>query len=256
MISYASHTGTRRNLAALRGAGWRLMITPYTRGRSTHGFPYALDNGAWADFTAGRDFNDNGFRDLVDRMGREADWVVAPDVVEGGVASLRLSLTWLAQLLTRSRLVLIPVQDGMEPKDMEHVVLAGHIGVFLGGSTAWKEATMRQWGEFCAEKGCYYHVGRVNSIRRMALAHQAGADSVDGSSASRYAVTLPKLDFAVRQPDLWAPWLPPTNREQIIAWANSPSPDTDGRGKRRLHGVPVREVERLMLQSQPAPPGA
>jgi hypothetical protein len=124
----------------------------------------------------------------------------------------------------------------MTPQDMEQIVLPGLIGVFLGGSTAWKEATMRQWGEFCAEKGVYYHVGRVNSIRRMALAHQAGADSVDGSSASRYAVTLPKLDFAVRQWDMWSP---PTSRERIIAWANSPEPDLDGRGDRLRLGEPV-----------------
>ncbi len=235
MIGYASRTGTKRNLAALRLAEWRLLISR-TGAWRTEGFPYAIDNGAWTDFRHGRDFDDNAFRTLVDKLGRDADWVVAPDVVEGGLASLRLSMVWLAPLLARTRLVLIPVQDGMEPADMAGIVLPGHIGIFLGGSTAWKLATMRQWGEFCAERGVYYHVGRVNSIKRMALAHQASADSVDGSSASRYAVTLPKLDFALRQWDMWSP---PTSRERIIAWANAPSPDTDARGEKRRLGLPV-----------------
>jgi hypothetical protein len=237
VIGYASHTGTKRNLEALRLAEWRLMITPHTHGLATHDLPYALDNGAWSDFAAGRDFDDNGFRQLVDRLGRHADFVVAPDVVEGGLASLRLSVTWLAPLLTRTRLVLVPVQDGMEPADMDSsVVLPGHIGVFLGGSTAWKLANMRRWGEFCAGKGVYYHVGRVNSFRRIALAQYSGADSIDGSSASRYSVNLPKLTNGLRQ---WDMWPPPTSRERIIAWANSPSPDIDGRGAKLALGLPV-----------------
>jgi hypothetical protein len=28
MIAYASNTGTRRNLAALREHGWRILLTP------------------------------------------------------------------------------------------------------------------------------------------------------------------------------------------------------------------------------------
>jgi hypothetical protein len=68
-----------------------------------------------------------------------------------------------------------------------------------------KVARMADWGAFCAERGIHYHVARVNSIKRMALAASCGAHSVDGSSASRYAVTLPRMAYAARQPDLWAP---------------------------------------------------
>jgi hypothetical protein len=64
---------------------------------------------------------------------------------------------------------------------------------------------MREWGEFCAERGIHYHVARVNSIKRMALAASAGATSIDGSSASRYAVSLPKLAYAARQSDMFSP---------------------------------------------------
>lgn len=143
-----------------------------------------------------------------------------PILSPGGLLSLRLSLCWLPHLLVRTKLVLIPVQDGMEPADLVRVVLPKRIGIFLGGSTEWKLETMQRWGEFCARHGVHYHVGRVNTLKRFRLAHMAGADSVDGSSASRYAVTLPKLDFASRQWDMWAP---PRNREAQLAWAASPA---------------------------------
>jgi len=219
VICYASRTGTKRNLAALRAAGWRLMISRAGVWR-TEGFAYALDNGAWTDYRNGRDFDEPKFQALIDKLGGQADWVVAPDIVAGGLLSLRLSLCWLAPLLVRTRLVLVPVQDGMEPADLVNIVLPKRIGVFLGGSTEWKLERMRQWGEFCAARGVHYHVGRVNTLKRFRLAHVAGADSVDGSSASRYAVTLPALDFASRQWDMWAP---PRNRDEQLRWANSPS---------------------------------
>jgi hypothetical protein len=64
---------------------------------------------------------------------------------------------------------------------------------------------MQDWGAAAADFGCYYHVARVNTARRFHLAHAAGAWSVDGSSASRYAVTVPRLDLASRQPDFFSP---------------------------------------------------
>ncbi len=220
MQCYASHTHNRRNLATLRAAGWRMLISRARPDGKPEGMSYGLDNGAWSDFRNGRSFDDVGFQTLVDRLGREADWVIAPDIVEGGLDSLRLSLVWLAPLLDRTRMVLVPVQDGMEPAHLLNIVMPKRIGIFLGGSTEWKLARMVEWGQWCAERGVYYHVGRVNTIRRFRLAHIAGADSVDGSSASRYSVTLPPLDFAARQWDMWAP---PKILDEQIAWAAAPA---------------------------------
>jgi hypothetical protein len=219
VICYAARTGTRSTLAKLRAAGWRLLISR-TGKWSTYGFPYGIDNGAWTDHQQGRSFDDARFRLLIDKLGEQADFVVAPDIVEGGVLSLRLSLCWLPQLLIRTRLVLVPVQNGMVPADLANVVLPKRIGLFLGGSTAWKLETMAQWGEFCARRGVHYHVGRVNTQKRFRLAHAAGADSVDGSAVSRFSKELPALDFAARQWDMWSP---PKNRDEQLAWASSPS---------------------------------
>ena len=88
MICYASHTHNKRNLAALRGAGWRLMISRARPDGKPEGMLYALDNGAWSDFRANRDFDDDGFRTLVDRLGGSADFIIAPDIVAGGQRSL------------------------------------------------------------------------------------------------------------------------------------------------------------------------
>jgi hypothetical protein len=203
MICYASRTGTRRNLAALKEAGWRILVSRAGPWRA-EGFRYCIDNGAWSDFQAGRDFDADAFERLIDKMGAGADWIVLPDIVAGGRASLDLSMRWMNRTLSVCPLVLIAVQDGMEAADLAPFV-GPSVGIFLGGSTEWKLARMRDWGEFCAERGVYYHVARVNTAKRFRMAHAAGADSIDGSSASRFAVTLPMLDAAARQADLFPP---------------------------------------------------
>ena len=203
MMAYASRTGTRRNLDALRAAGWGLLVSRAGAWR-TEGFDrYVLDNGAWADFQAGRSFDEDAFEQLVDRLGARADWIVLPDIVAGGLASLSLSTRWLNRCLAACPQVLIAVQDGMQEADLAPLV-GRSVGVFLGGSTEWKLANMLRWGAFCAERGVHYHVARVNTERRIWLAAASGADSIDGSSATRYAVTLPMLDRAMRQEDLFA----------------------------------------------------
>jgi hypothetical protein len=77
--------------------------------------------------------------------------------------------------------------------------LADVVGIFVGGSTDWKLATMRQWGALARECRTYCHVGRVNTVRRIRMCQDAGVDSFDGTSASRFALTLPRLDDAVKQ---------------------------------------------------------
>jgi hypothetical protein len=207
MFCYASRTGTKRNLAALRAHGWGLLVSRAGEWR-TEGFDRICgDNGAWADFQAGRRFDEDAYERFLDWLAAQpviADWLVLPDIVAGGLASLELSCRFLNRCLSVAPLVLIAVQDGMEAHDLAPLV-GPSVGIFLGGSTDWKLATMRKWGIFCAERNIYYHVARVNSIRRINLAIDSGADSIDGSSASRYAVTLPKLAKASQRRTLWSP---------------------------------------------------
>jgi len=197
MVAYASRTGTRRNLDALRRAGWRLIVSAAGAWRN-EGFRYALDNGAWSAFVAGARFDAGRFRACVAQMGAGADWIVVPDIVCGGRESLRFSLSWLDEILMVGPPVLLAVQNGMKASDLRHHV-GGRVGLFVGGDTAWKEATLPVWGRLARERTCYLHVGRVNSARRIRLCAMAGADSFDGSSASRYSKTVGALDAARRQ---------------------------------------------------------
>jgi hypothetical protein len=206
MRRYASRTGTLRNLEALRLYGWRILFSPFS---STwpDGFPGAIDNGAWTYFQQGREFDGDRFRRTIDRHGEKADWIVIPDKVAAGKESLEFSQSWMHEL-SDFRHLLLAVQDGMNPRDVSAFVTAypkHSIGIFLGGSTGWKLRNMYAWGCVAAALGCYYHVARVNTAKRIRLALEAGADSIDGTSASLYSVTVPMLDNATRQPSLLRP---------------------------------------------------
>lgn len=186
MFCYASRTGTRRNLEALRRHGWGLLVSRAGVWR-TEGFDRICgDNGAWADYQAGLAFDEDAYDRFLAWLAAQpvtADWLVLPDIVAGGLPSLMLSKRYLNRCLAVAPMVLVAVQDGMEPEDLTALV-GPQVGIFLGGSTEWKLARMREWGRFCAERGVYYHVARVNSTRRMSLAASCGANSVDGSSAA------------------------------------------------------------------------
>lgn len=197
MIAYASRTGTRRNLDALRGAEWRLLVSAAGCLRS-EGFQYALDNGAWSAFTQGRPFDERAFEVALRKMGRDADWSVVPDIVSGGHASLELSLRWLRRVLDETPVAMLAVQDGLMPADVVGFI-GPRVGVFVGGSTAWKLATMGDWAAIGRERGAWVHVGRVNTARRISACQVAGVTSFDGTSVSRFSKTLRPLDAARRQ---------------------------------------------------------
>lgn len=194
MISYASRTGTKRNLDAMRASGWRLLVS--AAGVLRHeGFPYALDNGAWSAFTQGRPFDEAAFSRALRALGADADWTVIPDIVAGGLASLDMSLRWMRAVLDESPRGMIAVQDGMAPADVVSFI-GPRVGLFVGGSTAWKLATMRQWADLANERGAWCHIGRVNSARRIGMCVASGAHSFDGTSATKFAQTIPKLTHA------------------------------------------------------------
>tara|TARA_R110000824_G_scaffold102870_2_gene244699 strand:- start:243 stop:812 length:570 start_codon:yes stop_codon:yes gene_type:complete len=161
---------------------------------------YALDNGAWSAHTAGEDFDEAAFAHALEVLGAEADWTVVPDIVAGGIKSLDFSLSWLDRVRTYGP-ALLAVQDGMLPNDVRGY-LSSSVGIFLGGSTPWKLSSMRSWGQLAREVGCWFHVGRVNTVRRIRMCDDSGADSFDGSSVSRFIVNLHRLDNGVRQQSL------------------------------------------------------
>ncbi|WP_236078652.1 hypothetical protein [Paraburkholderia domus] len=202
MVGYASRTGTRRNLEALADADWRLLVSAKGEHRP-EGMRYAIDNGAWTAYQRGEPFDESAFLAVIEKLGEGADWIVLPDIVQGGLASLEYSLRWKERLRGMPSQLLIAVQDGMQLDDVARF-LSPVVGIFIGGSTAWKEATAEAWGLLARRRNCHLHVGRVNSARRIRICAAAGADSFDGSGPSRYSNALPRLDRATRQPDLFA----------------------------------------------------
>lgn len=204
MIAYASRTGTKRNLSALRAAGWRLMVS--ARGvLRTEGFPYALDNGAWTAFQRGERFDVGAFERAVEQLGAGADFIVLPDIVCGGLDSLTMSRRWWDQFHYRPALAHVPkliaVQDGFEARDIRPM-LSARTGIFVGGSTGWKLHTMKRWSALARSYGAICHVGRVNTARRIALCAAAGVDSWDGSGWSRFGETIRGGELARQQIDI------------------------------------------------------
>ena len=217
MIGYASNTGTRRNLEALRIAAWRLLLTPDNPTVRT-GLQYGIDNGAWKAHQQKTPFDAESFSTLVDRHGSMSDFVVVPDIVAGGNNSLDFSLSWLPGLVARAPYLLLPVQDGMDSRDVERVLSAyPRLGIFLGGSTEYKLATMYDWGIVASSMNRWFHVGRVNTARRVRLCAEAGATSFDGTSATMFSCTLPLLEATRQQPSLLTPcMLQRANAENLL----------------------------------------
>lgn len=202
IIAYASRTGTRRNLDALRERGWRLLVSA-TGCLRPEGFAYAVDNGAWTAHQNGKPFDKKKFDKALVKLGAGADFVVCEDIVGGGRASLDASLACLPRVLEHTQVALIPVQDGMDLADVEHL-LSPRVGIFVGGhpDTDFKERTTPMWATACRRAGAWCHVGRVNTQRRIAICQSAGATSFDGTSATRFAKSIPTMQRALVQQSL------------------------------------------------------
>lgn len=201
MIAYASRTGTKRNLASLRENGWRLLLSARGVWRD-EGFPFAVDNGAWTSYSKGEPFDRKAFIGVARGFGGRADWIVAPDIVCGGRESLALTRRWIRWCLSVCRRCLVAVQPGITLADVAPM-LNDRVGVFVGGDDEWKERTAAEWCRAARRAGGWAHVGRVNTARRIAICAAAGAHSFDGTSASRFAKTIPMLSHARNQMSLF-----------------------------------------------------
>jgi len=124
------------------------------------------------------DWNPVRYQALLDRFGAGADWAVVPDVVCDGHRTLTRTMAWIEAIRAHT-VPLVCVADGIEPGDV-WPILGPQCGIFVAGSTSWKWTTLPEWGRIARARGCYLHVGRVNSAKRIALCVEAGADSFDG----------------------------------------------------------------------------
>lgn len=149
----------------------------YSPGRWQTPWPeYALDNGAFTEWTKGRPFNSAAFLALLDRAALAnyaPRWVAVPDVVTEREATLERWHEWAPQIAPRRWPMAFVVQDGMSPADVPGAAKV----IFVGGSTDWKKATATMW---CQEFP-RVHIGRVNGEADLWRYHRAGAESCDGT---------------------------------------------------------------------------
>lgn len=141
--------------------------------------PYAIDNGAFTGF------KEQSFLAIIEKAKkhRKPLWIVVPDAVGLKDETLRLWDCWEPKLRELGWPLAMAMQDGMTPKDFR-----GDIA-FIGGSTRWKWRNISMWADVPR-----FHVGRVNTERHLWQAHEAGAESCDGTGWFRnIRRELPKL---------------------------------------------------------------
>lgn len=157
------------------------------------GLPFVLDNGVWSCAQASVEWSDEPLLRMLDRFNRrdlKPAFVVAPDIIAAGYESLAFSLGWLkAKRSSCGDLPwLLAVQDGMQVERVREALLEHRLaGIFVGGSTEWKWATVHAWSELGLQLGLRVHVGRVNGQRRAQLCSDIGVHSIDGSMVSMFS---------------------------------------------------------------------
>lgn len=138
--------------------------------------PYALDNGKFPIWEKGGKWDEKVFYEHCNRaMGRHHKplWIAVPDVVANREETLR---SWFAHSPRVSEYgcpLAFVVQDGMTPDDIPPNASV----VFVGGTTNWKWRNLTDWTRSFPR----VHVGRVNTERMLWMAHEAGAESCDGT---------------------------------------------------------------------------
>jgi hypothetical protein len=176
-VLIANNTGHEaKRLAATFPGHVGHLLSPGGWRRPDPAFPYAIDNGAFAAWTAGRPFDADAFLGLLARVKREPvqpEWVAVPDVVMDRGATLSMWQHWAPVVADLGVPLAFVVQDGMKAVDVPTEAQM----VFVGGSTPWKWLTLPMW----CEQGRRVHVGRVNTAKRLRQCARLGVESCDGT---------------------------------------------------------------------------
>ena len=146
--------------------------------------PWFLDNGAFRAYSREKPWDASRFASVLDEAQGyhpPPDFVVAPDIVAGGLDSMELSIRW-APACNALAPVYLAVQDGMDSAALERALeQAEFSGVFLGGSMPWKGATGADWVQRAHQRGLKCHVGRAGTAPMVTWARYIQADSLDSS---------------------------------------------------------------------------
>jgi hypothetical protein len=141
---------------------------------------WAMDNGAYSGFEP-----DTFVRMLERFHGRKGcRFVACPDVVGDAYGTLQNWPFWSQLIRGVGFVPALVLQDGMLASEVPWRDIGA---VFVGGHMPWKLGPQAR--ELCAyakARGLWVHVGRVNSLARIAAVHDLGADSFDGGQYSMF----------------------------------------------------------------------
>lgn len=163
---------------------------------ATCGLEYGADNDALAGVDPDALLNLwDDLKDAIKRGGRRPRFVTAPDAVEVTAngprgdwqGTLWLWRCWRPALLRRGLPAAIVAQDGARPDTIPWDEIDA---LFIGGSTRWKlSKTAARIARSAKLRGKWVHVGRVNSMGRLARIEAMDADSFDGGQFSMFPDT-------------------------------------------------------------------
>ena len=150
------------------------------------GIPWALDNGVFGAFSTGKEWSEEPLYRFLDRYSAwNPMWVVVPDSIGNRDETLRLWDIHAPAMQAFGVRMAMAVQDGMTADDVPSEAEV----VFIGGSTSWKWRSLPEW----TDRFPRVHVGRVNSMRLLLMAENAGAESCDGTGWFRDPKRLTEL---------------------------------------------------------------
>lgn len=160
------------------------LLSPTTcRKRAFLDGPFAIDNGAYAGFDAGK------FERLLTRQAEHKAnclFVVPPDVVGSARRTLECFDVWYP--LVSQWPIGLAMQDGMEDFDIDWGLIAA---VFIGGSTEWKMSDAAADIVKAAKIiGKHVHIGRITTPNRFKYFEDLGADTCDGNAVNRWDETM------------------------------------------------------------------
>jgi len=153
-----------------------LMISP-VRLRPTRGLPVVLDNGRFAVWSSGKEWDESQFWEMLDTVQKTDKplWVVVPDVVGDSAGTFREWNSWAHRLHNRGIPLALAVQDGMTPTTVKENCDPDVI--FVGGTRRWKRQSLETWCQAFPR----VHCGRVNYERWLWHSEELGVESTDGT---------------------------------------------------------------------------
>lgn len=143
--------------------------------------PWGFDNGAFVFWRKKLPFDDDGYARRLERAYAVGVpyMAVLPDKVAAGVQSLDMSLSWLDRV-PREWPWYLAVQDGMMFQDVQQALCPGIVGMFLGGSNAFK-VQAKDWCDFAHRNGLKFHYARAGVEDKILHALRVGSDSLDSA---------------------------------------------------------------------------